>query len=117
MVREGLFGCDEDFIGFVGDGLRGNGSACVHKRFARRCLDAAFCRLLTSRTARIFSASLSLPIQRSLRRRLSVRSSANWSVATSGSLFWASIGLIDSLLKTFFGQRRSLQGNCTQCLR
>jgi hypothetical protein len=32
--------------------------------------------------------------------------SANWSVATSGSLFWASIGLIDSLLKTFSGWRR-----------
>jgi hypothetical protein len=63
--------------------------------------------ILTSRTARIFSASLSLPIQRSLRRCLSVRSSANWSVATSGSLFWASIGLIDSLLKTFSGWRRS----------
>jgi hypothetical protein len=81
----------------------------AHERLAGRRLDGVVCRLLTSSTARIFSASLSLPIQRSLRRCLSVRSSANWSVATSGSLLWASIGLIDTLLKTFFGWRRPLR--------
>jgi len=116
-IWDGLFGCDEDFIGFVGDGLRGSGSAYVDKRFAGRRLDGAFCHLLMSRTARIFSASLSLPIQRSLRKCLSVRSSANWSVATSGSLFWASIGLIDSLLKTFPGLRRSCRTLWNRCLR
>jgi hypothetical protein len=70
---------------------------CAQQRFADGRADNAVRRLPTSSTARIFSASLSFPIQRSLRRCLSVRSSANWSVATSGSLVRASIGLIDTL--------------------
>jgi hypothetical protein len=63
-----MSGCDEDVIGFVGDGLGGKRVGEAHKRIRlRRLLDTAFCCLLTSSTARIFSASLSLPIQRSLR--------------------------------------------------